>query len=343
MRKQILSIIRNIEYKRENAFELAQEKRIFIACVQNHGNLGDQALTLAAKKMVSTYLSDYHQVELTVSNLLDQKFIDSLEVRDSDVVIIQGGGFLGNLWMDIYTALINTIRLFKNNQIIIFPQSYSFTNDDIGNLEAKKMEELFLSVKRLDVFARDEISYDLMKKHFSKFKNIYLCPDSVFYLKNDINLGEANRSGALFLLRSDKEKKLTEDAFNTIYDIVRNRYDNISFSDTVISGRINKKNRRRKVLEKLTQISEADLVVTDRLHGMIFAYLTNTKCIVLPNNNHKIKGAYNFIKNCSYILFLDDVSKFSDSLDKINHGKIGDSINEKYEVLFKVLERVNND
>lgn len=343
MKEKILSIIRNIEYKRENGFELAQEKRVFIACVQNHGNLGDQALTLAAKKMLSTYLSDYHQVELTVSNLLNQKFTSSLEVRDSDVVVIQGGGFLGNLWMDIYTALINTIRLFKNNQIIIFPQSYSFTKDDIGEVEAKKMEELFLSVKRLDIFARDEISYDLMKKHFTKFKNIYLCPDSVFYLKNDINIDEFKRSGALFLLRSDKEKKITEDDFNTMYDIIRNKYDNVSFSDTVISGRINKKNRRSKVLEKLNQISKFELVVTDRLHGMIFAYLTNTKCIVLPNNNHKIKGAYNFIKNCSYISFLEDMSKFSDALDKINYSKMDDSINEKYEALFKVLERVNND
>ena len=33
-------------------------------------------------------------------------------------------------------------------------------------------------------------------------------------------------------------------------------------------------------------------MITDRLHGMIFAAITGTPCVVLQNNNHKIKATY---------------------------------------------------
>lgn len=343
MKEKILSIIRNIEYKKENSFELSKSKRVFIACVQNHGNLGDQALTLAAKKMLSTYLSNYYQVELTVSNLLDKKFLDSLEIKASDVVIIQGGGFLGNLWMDIYTALINTINVFKNNQIIIFPQSYSFTKDENGDSEALKVEKLFLSCKKIEVFMRDKISYDLMREHFRKFKNVHLCPDSVFYLKDDQDYSNVDRNGALFLLRSDKERKITDAATTLIRDTVSRKYGNIKYSDTVIKGRITKKNRLHKVAEKLKQISSYNIVITDRLHGMIFAYLTNTKCIVLPNNNHKIKGAYEWVKDCSYVSFLEDISNFANLFDSVTDNDNNILVNDKYNELFLMLEKINND
>ncbi|MGU9505010.1 polysaccharide pyruvyl transferase family protein, partial [Bacillus paralicheniformis] len=36
--------------------------------------------------------------------------------------------------------------------------------------------------------------------------------------------------------------------------------------------------------------SKADLVVTDRLHGMLFSILTRRPCLVFANNNHKIES-----------------------------------------------------
>ena len=36
----------------------------------------------------------------------------------------------------------------------------------------------------------------------------------------------------------------------------------------------------------------AEIVITDRLHGLIFAAITETPCIVLQSNNHKIKATY---------------------------------------------------
>jgi len=51
-------------------------------------------------------------------------------------------------------------------------------------------------------------------------------------------------------------------------------------------------------------------VITDRLHGMIFAFITGTPAIVLPNNNGKIEHSYDWISECGYICFLRSVETF---------------------------------
>ncbi|WP_423202829.1 polysaccharide pyruvyl transferase family protein [Morganella morganii] len=56
-----------------------------------------------------------------------------------------------------------------------------------------------------------------------------------------------------------------------------------------------------------TKFSNSKLVVTDRLHGMIFAFITNTPCLVIRNSNHKIEETYkNWISNFNYIKLIND-------------------------------------
>ena len=45
-------------------------------------------------------------------------------------------------------------------------------------------------------------------------------------------------------------------------------------------------------MDKFKDFQKSELVITDRLHGMIFCYITKTPCIVMPNNNHKILMTY---------------------------------------------------
>lgn len=48
--------------------------------------------------------------------------------------------------------------------------------------------------------------------------------------------------------------------------------------------------------------------MTDRLHGMIFAFITRTPAIVIPNSNFKIRGCFQWIKDCGYILYISTLS-----------------------------------
>mgnify|MGYP002520369981 CR=1 FL=1 len=67
------------------------------------------------------------------------------------------------------------------------------------------------------------------------------------------------------------------------------------------------------LIQKLVQFSRAKVLVTDRLHGMVFAAITGTPCIVLSNYNHKVKGTYEWIRYLPYIRYaesVDDVEKY---------------------------------
>ena len=53
----------------------------------------------------------------------------------------------------------------------------------------------------------------------------------------------------------------------------------------------------------------AKLVITDRLHGMIFAAVSETPAIVIRNYNHKVSGSFEWIKSLPYIKYADSVEE----------------------------------
>ncbi|MDK8210749.1 polysaccharide pyruvyl transferase family protein, partial [Bacillus subtilis] len=55
-----------------------------------------------------------------------------------------------------------------------------------------------------------------------------------------------------------------------------------------------------------SKFKAAEVVLTDRLHGMIFCAITRTPCIVFNNYNHKIESSYNdWLKDLKYIKFIN--------------------------------------
>lgn len=67
----------------------------------------------------------------------------------------------------------------------------------------------------------------------------------------------------------------------------------------------------------MQEFASAKLVITDRLHGMIFAALTQTPCIVLGNYNHKVKGTYEWLQELPYICFADTVQQAAEIVPKM--------------------------
>ena len=71
--------------------------------------------------------------------------------------------------------------------------------------------------------------------------------------------------------------------------------------------------REEELKRKFNEFKSAKLIVTDRLHGMVFAAITGTNCIVINSKSPKMKGCYDWIKDLDYIAFIDDV----ENIDKI--------------------------
>ena len=59
----------------------------------------------------------------------------------------------------------------------------------------------------------------------------------------------------------------------------------------------------------MQEFCDAKLVITDRLHGMIFAAISETPCIVFSNYNHKVGGTYEWIKQLPYIRYVENMGE----------------------------------
>ena len=112
-------------------------------------------------------------------------------------------------------------------------------------------------------------------------------------------------------------------------------------TDTEISTEEFLADKEGTLKRKLEQIMHAGIVVTDRLHGMIFAAITGTPCIALDNYNHKIRETYNWLEHLPYILYITDLSMLEQCIGElmvISECRYdGKKINEKYDVVMQEI------
>ena len=152
--------------------------------------------------------------------------------------------------------------------------------------------------------AREEKSYEIMKENFKNNK-VFLTPDIVTIL-NETNSNESKREGALIILRNDEETKVSKKINNDIEEILKMYFTKVERSDTAQGGSIMEHKKREKLNDMFDMYRSSELVVTDRLHGMIFAAITETPCIAFDNYNHKIKYTSRWFKHCEYIKYIEN-------------------------------------
>lgn len=284
-----------------------------------HENLGDQAIAMAERQFLKTHEISRCEVN---ANVLDHKERWYAKVTPrNQCILVHGGGFLGTLWIDEEERFRRIIKAFKNHKIIVFPQTITFDlNSEAGRSYLKQSQKIYSSHPDLTIFVREHQSYEFMKKYFPDVKCI-LVPDIVTIF--NINLKRQNRDGILLCLRSDLEKSITNSEVLKIEQELRNKYPNekLEYTDTVVSYNIPAFYRKREVNKKLMQFSKAELIITDRLHGMVFAALTGSPCIALGNINGKVKNVYEWIKHNEYIKFVDDMEEFADTIKNLDVEK----------------------
>lgn len=61
------------------------------------------------------------------------------------------------------------------------------------------------------------------------------------------------------------------------------------------------------------------MVITDRLHGMIFAAITGTPCIAFDNISKKVSGVYKWIESLEYIKVVNSFEEFVDAYNYIDN------------------------
>lgn len=256
-----------------------------------NGNLGDQALVYAAKKFILKNVNvPINLVEIPNTEINSSLIFLRKKLKMNDVVVWNGGGNLGTIYPTAEFSRWSTFTILKNQRIIMFPQSVFF--DPTEKKFLKKSIGVYRKKKNLSVYLREQKSFDFFSKNFL-LNNANQVPDIVFSLENNmpIELPDFNsRSGIITLLRRDKEKSSFDN--KKLIELL-SKVDTVSESDTYIDKiYVDDKNRDLLLIEKWEEIARHKLVVTDRLHGVIFAYLTKTPVLVIPNNNWKIESTY---------------------------------------------------
>lgn len=312
------------KYKKNNHFDhilLENKPKAFIFLAADYGNLGDVAITYAQTEFIKNN-SSYQVIEIPISQSINGLWWVKSIIQEHDVVTIVGGGNMGELYAQIEHIRQLVIRFFPNNKIISFPQTFDFSTNYAGTKALKKALCIYNSHKNLIIVAREQISYDLIKKNFKNAK-ILLTPDIVLS-QNKVKPIQ-NRNGAVLCLRQDDEKMISQNFQNILINKVKEKFkNNVKEYDTHINRNNLNIEERNKELNKIWQcFRESDLVITDRLHGMIFCYITQTPCIVLPNNNHKIKGTLEWFKEVDYIKFMEneDIEEIEDMLQNYSFSE----------------------
>lgn len=117
-------------------------------------------------------------------------------------ILLHGGGNLGDLWSRHQNFRERIISTYRDQPIIIFPQSIYFANP--ANL--KKAADVFNAHPNLTLFARDNSSYELALQHFSHCQ-VIKAPDMAFHMvqMSGLSLDFSSTSAILYLCRDDLE------------------------------------------------------------------------------------------------------------------------------------------
>ena len=272
-------------FKKAASLRKNDKKIAFILGCVEYLNYGDLAIGESVEQYVSKY---YSTVEISQDETI--KYIGKIKkiVRNNDLIVLPGGGNIGDVWKYDENIRRLVIKTFPNNKIIIFPQSINFL--DTNSTYFKESVKLYSAHGKLTLFLRDFESLRKAEEYYKDLKTI-LIPDSVFLLRSNPNFVKhmTNKVGLCF--RDDKEQ--SSDTIKQCLNIIDLLVDNdveFDFITTVERGKTNLIERKDLVKEKLEEISSYKIIFTDRLHCIIFCSLTLTPCIALNNSNNKIKA-----------------------------------------------------
>ena len=208
---------------------------------------------------------------------------------------------------------------FPDNRVIILPQTAYYRNDD----EYLKLgAQIYRAHPDLYFCARDKLTFELIKNNdFMESQRLLYMPDMALYStlwkrKGDIEKHVDNQIG--LCLRDDRELVMSDSMREKIIAEVRRfdpDYTEIRTNESDRSIRVNQ--REENILRKLREISNLKLLVTDRLHAMIMAAITDTPCIAFDNSTHKVKGTYDWIKELDYIRFLNSPDNITEIIEQM--------------------------
>ena len=263
-------------------------------------------------------------------------------IKKDSIITLIGGGNSGSEYEFIEQPRRFILKKFRNTKIISFPQSYIYKKSKVAEVRQNEFIKLCNKCKKITLIAREEYTYKKYLEMLKDRRKVIMTPDIVFSM-NVNNIEINNRKDRVFLvLRNDKEKFHTKLNANDIQKYVKNIFSECVIKDTCDFKNVSA-NKMQVLEEYIQELAKSKIVVTDRLHGMILSYITDTPCIVLRNNNHKIESTYyTWLNKCSNVKLIeqDDQELLIQEIKKMKNNINCEvlTLDEKFEPLIKLIK-----
>lgn len=275
--------------------------------VPDYDNIGDNLIwegELAFLKEVP------HQKMYEASYL----FFQQKKVPANTIILLQGGGNFGDIYIKTQEERLRIIADNLDKKIIIFPQTIYYQNEE--NL--KKDAEIINAHPELIFCVRDQVSFDLVKKHFLNVQP-KLLPDMAFCIDPKHFEVPSTGNKTLLMKRNDGEfgtiPKI-EGEFDTLdwptfnltkeerwekvgrqrkLDKIAIEFQKIPILNSFIDSRYGLKSRKGKenyIQTGIDFFSQYDRIYTTRLHGLILGVLMGKDMKVLDNSYGKLTNFY---------------------------------------------------
>lgn len=321
--------------KKFDAYKSAKQ-RIVIGLAADYGNLGDVAITHATTAFMKENFPEAEIIDFPISETFSEMKALKSVIEDHDIITIVGGGNMGDLYDDIEYCRQFIIEQFPNNHLISFPQTIDFSNTKYGEKAKRKLIDTYNNHNHIIVGARESNTYNELTRILESAK-VVLTPDIVLSLNESDNSLE--RHGITICFRADEEQAADNTEKVRLMNEVQKKYD-VVFEDTHIDkDNMSLEERTYELEKKWDSFKKSKLIITDRLHGMIFAAITGTPCIAFDNSNNKVSGVYNlWLKELPYIQMATNTDKMLRDIEDLflKNDKF-DYDNKTYQNIFNKL------
>ncbi|MBP9997485.1 MAG: polysaccharide pyruvyl transferase family protein [Lachnospiraceae bacterium] len=334
-----------IEYVRFLIATKGKRRCLFLG-TPAHKNLGDHAIVRAQYSFLRQIDSSLHFFEFSRLEYETYRRIIRMTVSNRDLVVIDGGGNTGTLWPGEDALIRDILSRFRCNPTIVFPQTAYYEDTPEGMKLLDSMCKLINTHSDCIFCVRDNLSYEYFKEKVNPSR-LLLCPDIVMCTADasDKDCVERRQQPVIGVcLRDDKECILEQSKKEQLFKQIEDYGMECRVVTTISDVNIHSDKREEALLSAWKSFRNCNLVITDRLHGMIFSAVTGTPCIALDNISHKVSGGYRWLENLEYIRLASDGvvrGKDIDELLALGHGVYNptDVIKEYFEPILQFYNK----
>ena len=131
--------------------------RIFILSTHDFGNIGDLAIGYAQSTFLKKTFASFDVHEIPRIQLLSNWDQLPLLIKEKDIIVLPGGGNMGDIWLGEENVRRKIISTFTKNKIISFPQSIKYYDSKQLSLSAS----IYNAHSNMLLAVRDKESYDI--------------------------------------------------------------------------------------------------------------------------------------------------------------------------------------